>query len=91
MALGARRWDVVRMVLREVALLIAAGVAVGIPASLAANRLLESLLYAVRPTDPLTITTAVVIMLAVGAIAAFLPARRASRVDPMVALRYEGA
>jgi predicted permease len=91
MALGARRWDVVRMVLREVALLLAAGVGVGIPASLAANRLLASLLYAVRPTDPLTISTAVVIMLVVGALAAFLPARRASRVDPMVALRYEGA
>jgi predicted lysophospholipase L1 biosynthesis ABC-type transport system permease subunit len=89
MALGAERGTVIRMVLRETAVLVAAGVAVGVPASLGAARWVESKLFGLKPADPLTLAAVVAIMLAVGAFSGWLPARRASRVDPVVALRYE--
>jgi macrolide transport system ATP-binding/permease protein len=89
MALGAQRRDVVWMVLRQTMLLIGLGIAFGIPIALALARSIASQLYGIRSTDPFTVVVAVVIMAAVGAIAGYLPARRASRVDPMVALRYE--
>jgi ABC-type antimicrobial peptide transport system permease subunit len=69
--------------------LAALGVAIGIPVSLAAARLIESVLYGLKTTDSATIAFAALVMLAVAALAAYLPARRASKVDPMVALRYE--
>jgi predicted permease len=89
LALGAQGHDVLRLILREVALLVAAGVAAGLPAALAAAQLFSSLLYGVTPADPASISLAVLLMLAVAALAGYLPARRATKVDPMVALRYE--
>jgi predicted permease len=89
MALGARRLDVVRMILRESIVLVGAGVAAGITAALASSRLIAALLFGLAPTDPATIALAVLVMLAVSALAGYLPARRAARVDPMVALRAE--
>ncbi len=89
MALGAERWQILRMVLREALSLALLGVAIGIPAALAAGRLLSSMLYGLKASDPFTIAAATAVLLAVAGLAAFLPAYRASRVDPMVALRYE--
>lgn len=89
MALGARQEDILRKVLREALVLVLVGVAIGIPIALGALRLISSMLFGLKPTDPLTLAMAIAFMLAVAALAAYLPARRASRVDPMVALRYE--
>ena len=89
MALGAQRGDVMQMVLREAMMLIAIGLAIGIPLALASGRALRSLLFGLNSADPLSIAAVVVMLAAVGAIAGLIPARRASKVDPMVALRYE--
>jgi predicted permease len=89
MALGAERGAVVRMVLRETAVLIAIGLAAGVPASLACARLIQSKLFGLKPADPVTLGGAVGIMIAVAIASGYLPARRASRVDPLIALRYE--
>jgi len=89
MALGADSSGVLWMVMRESLTLAALGVAIGIPVSLAAARLIESVLYGLKTTDPATIALAALVMIAVAALAAYLPARRAAKVDPMVALRYE--
>ena len=88
-ALGAQRKDVGGMVLRETLLLVLVGVAIGVPCALAATRVFASLLYGLSPSDPVTLTIVALTLLLVGAAAAWLPARRAMRVDPMVALRYE--
>jgi len=89
MALGAARSNVRWLVLREILLLVGIGIAVGIPITLAGSRLVTTMLYGLKGTDPASIASAVVFLLAVAAAAGYLPARRASRVDPMVALRYE--
>jgi len=89
MALGAERRNILMMVMRESLVRVTLGVALGIPAALAGTRVISSLLYGLKPDDPLTIIVSASIMLAVAAIAGYLPARRAARVDPMVALRYE--
>jgi predicted permease len=89
MALGARGADVLRLVMRESMILVVAGVAIGLVAAFAAGRLVATLLFGLSPTDALTIAAATLLMLIVSAIAGYLPARRASRVDPMVALRCE--
>jgi ABC-type antimicrobial peptide transport system permease subunit len=89
MALGAQRRDVVGLVLRETMLLVFIGVIIGLGAALGATRLVASLLYGVTPNDPLTIALASMLLLTVAALAGYLPARRASRVDPMVALRHD--
>jgi predicted permease len=88
-ALGARSRDIAQMVLREALALAAIALAIGLAASLAMSRVLESLLFEVQPTDSLTLAIVACLILAACACAAVLPARRASRVDPMVALRYE--
>jgi predicted permease len=88
-ALGATRSQVLRSVLKEGMLLVLAGIAIGVPATLAATRLITSLLFGVKPADPLTIGLAITLMIAVAAVGGFLPAHRASSVDPMMALRYE--
>jgi len=69
--------------------MVGAGVAIGVPVALVLARSLASLLYGVKPGDPLTISAAAVLLFLVAAVASYLPARRASRVDPLVALRYE--
>jgi putative ABC transport system permease protein len=88
-AMGAGSTDIAGMVLREALTLTGVALIIGIGASLALSRLLQSLLFEVKPSDPITLLAAGCIILAVCAVAAFLPARRAMRVDPLVALRYE--
>ena len=88
-ALGARPRDILRMVLRETIILTAIGVALGLPSILAANRWIASQLYGLTPLDPVAIGVAVLVLAAVTAVASYIPARWASRVDPTVALRYE--
>ena len=77
------------MVLRETAVLILNGLAAGVRASLACARLIESKLFGLKPADPLTLAAALGIMIAVAVASGYLSARRASRVDPLIALRYE--
>jgi len=89
MALGARQGTVLGMVLRETAAVVAIGIAIGVPVALALTRLVSSKLYGLKATDPLTIAAASLVLAAVAMFAGYLPARRASRVDPLVALRYE--
>ena len=89
MALGAERRNIVWMVLKESFMLVGIGLAIGLPASWAAAQLISNQLFGLKPSDPLTLATAVILLTAVAALAGYLPARRASRVDPLVALRYE--
>ena len=93
MALGARQGEVLWMVLRETFFLALTGITIGIPTALAAARLASSqiagLLFELKATDPVSIGIAASVMVVIAALAGYLPARRASRVDPMVALRYE--
>jgi predicted permease len=88
-ALGAGRSNMLWMVLREILTLVSIGIVIGVPVTLAGNRLVSNMLFGLRPTDPTTLVSATVMLLIVAAIAGYLPARRASLVDPMVALRYE--
>ena len=89
MALGAETSSVARMVLSESLVLVAIGLVVGIGGVLLAGRLVASLLFELAPTDPLTIAQAVVVLVSVAAFAGYLPARRAARVNPLVALQDE--
>jgi ABC-type antimicrobial peptide transport system permease subunit len=89
LAIGAQRRSVIWLVLRETLVLIAVGVALGIPVTLAVSRYIESQLFGVSPGDSWAIAGAVAVLLLVAAAAGYQPARRASRVDPMIALRYE--
>jgi len=89
MALGARRGDVVQLVLREGMLLVSTGIVIGIPLGVASSRLLRSFLFEMKSTDPLSLTAVVLLLGTVAAFAGLIPARRAASVDPMVALRYE--
>jgi predicted permease len=88
-ALGAQRTDVLTMVLKEAMVLVVIGIAIGVPASIAASRIIASMLYGLKPHDPLAMVIVVALLATVGALAGFIPARRATRIDPMVALRYE--
>ena len=88
-ALGAPRAQVVWMILRDSLLLVALGLALGLPAALAGARAVESVLFGIQPADPFTFATTAALLAAIGAAAAFLPARRASRLDPSQVLRNE--
>ena len=89
MALGANRWQVVRMVMNDAWGLLLIGIAIGIALSLIAGRGATSLLFGMKPYDPVTLAAASLLLAAIATLASFLPARRASRLDPMIALRYE--
>ncbi|MGH9773511.1 MAG: ADOP family duplicated permease [Candidatus Acidiferrales bacterium] len=89
MVLGAQKRDMLWMVLREILSLVAIGVAIGIPVAFGAGRLLASMLFGVKTTDPETFSLCILVMFAIGILAGYLPARKATRVDPMIALRYE--
>ena len=88
-ALGAPRAQVVWMILRDSLLLVGLGLAIGLPAALAGARAVESVLFGIRPADPFTFATTAALLAAIGSAAAFLPARRASRLDPSQVLRNE--
>ena len=89
MALGASGGDVMRLVIGRGLLLLGIGMIIGIAGALAITRSLASFLYGIRPTDPLTFAGVVVILASVAFLASYIPARRATKVDPMIALRYE--
>jgi putative ABC transport system permease protein len=89
MALGGARGDVIQMVLRLGLRLVGAGLIIGIATSLATNRLLVSQLWKTSPSDPVTFVAAISVTVAIGALACWIPARRAVRIEPMVALRHE--
>ena len=89
MALGARQTHVLGMVVRQALGLALAGAGLGLAGAFGLTRLLSGLLYSVRPTDPLTLALVTLVLLAVSALAGYIPARRATKIDPIVALRYE--
>jgi predicted permease len=89
MALGARRSNVLWLILREILLLVACGIVIGIPVALEGNRLVVKLLYGLTPADPVSLIAAVAMLIAIALLAAYLPARKASLTEPTVALRCE--
>ena len=89
MALGASRGDVLNLVLREAGMLLAVGLAIGTGLAIAAGRTASSLLFGLKATDPITIGLSVTLLAAVAIVASFIPAMRAARVEPMLALREE--
>ena len=89
MALGARAFDVLALIVREGVLLTGAGLAFGLIAALALTRLMAGLLFGVSPTDPITFAAIALLLAGIAILASYLPARRATRVDPVVALRCE--
>jgi ABC-type antimicrobial peptide transport system permease subunit len=89
MALGAGRSNVLWLVMREILILTSIGMVIGVPLALAGSRLVSKLLYGLSPWDPVSLIAAVCLLLGIGLLAGYLPARRASLVDPTVALRYE--
>jgi predicted lysophospholipase L1 biosynthesis ABC-type transport system permease subunit len=89
MALGAHRGRVVRMILKQVMTLAAVGLAIGVPVAFATSKLVASFLYGLKPNDPIALTAAVAILICAAVLVGYAPARRASRIDPMVALRHE--
>jgi putative ABC transport system permease protein len=89
MALGAQRADILRMVLRQGVTLVAIGVGLGVSVALALGRFLANFLFGIRPYDPLTYLGVSLLLVTVAVVACVIPARRATQVDPLVALRYE--
>jgi putative ABC transport system permease protein len=88
-ALGAQRRDVIGLVLRQGLALTAIGAAAGLSAAMALTRVLSSLLYGVKPTDPVTLILSTLILACVAFLSCSIPARRATKLDPLVALRHE--
>jgi putative ABC transport system permease protein len=88
-AVGAQQRDVLALVVREGAKLAFLGIAIGVAAAVGLTRLMASLLFDVKPTDPATFAGVAILLALVALAACYIPARRATRIDPMVALRYE--
>ena len=88
-AMGASTEDILRLVLKDLAILVSAGIILGVAGALALSRLLASMLYAIKPADPLSYMAAILILGVASALASYMPARRATRIDPMTALRWE--
>jgi ABC-type antimicrobial peptide transport system permease subunit len=89
LALGAQPGRMIWMIMREVMLLLAIGLAVGVPAALALGRYVSAQLYGIEPNDPFIAGTTMALLAVVSAAAGLIPAHRASRIDPILALRYE--
>ena len=89
MALGAQRGSVLKMILQEAGILVSVGVVIGIPSAILASRLFSSMLFGLKSTDPVSMLLVVAVLLAITLLASYIPARRATKVDPMIALRYE--
>jgi putative ABC transport system permease protein len=89
MALGAQRSDVLKMTVAHALRLVLTGVAIGLAAAFVLTRVMSTLLFGVSPTDPLTFISISIVLVSVAVTASYLPALRATRVDPMFALRYE--
>src|SRR5258708_8416369 len=89
LALGAQRRDILGMVVRKTLLLLLTGLAIGLPCALGGAKLVSSMLFGVTPTDPLTISAATLLIASIGMLAAYVPARRASKLDPTTAVRYQ--
>jgi predicted permease len=89
LAMGARAGDVLRMVIAEAGWMVGAGVAIGVALGLGAAKAASTLLFGLRPTDPVTVASATALLISIGLLASYLPARRASRLDPMTTLRQE--
>jgi putative ABC transport system permease protein len=89
LALGATKRTILQMILRQGLELAIAGAAVGLVGALIASHLMAGLLYGVRPIDPVTFVGVAILLIGIALLACYIPARRATRVDPMVALRYE--
>jgi putative ABC transport system permease protein len=88
-ALGAEQRDILKLIIGQGMVLIAIGAGIGLALAFAATRVLKSLLFGISATDPLTFTVVVILLMAVALLACYLPARRATKVDPLEALRYE--
>jgi ABC-type antimicrobial peptide transport system permease subunit len=89
MALGAQRGTVVWMVLREVLVMAAVGLAISVPAALGASKYVDSFLFGVKHNDPGALALAIAVLVSAALLAGYVPARKASRIDPMTALRHE--
>ena len=89
MTLGADRGEITGMIIRESGMLLAAGIGVGIPLSIGGSRAASSMLFGLKPYDPVTLAISATLLAVVAVAASYIPARRAAKVDPMVALRYE--
>ncbi len=89
MALGAQRGSVLKMILQEAGKLVLLGVVIGIPSAVLASRLFSSMLFGLKGTDPVSMLLVIAVLLVITLLASYIPARRATKVDPMIALRYE--
>lgn len=89
MALGARQYHVLRLVLRQSMVMLVMGTVIGLAGAFALTRLMRTLLFEITATDPLTYVSVIGLLIVVALLASYIPARRATKVDPLVALRYE--
>jgi putative ABC transport system permease protein len=89
MALGAEPRDIMKMVLRQSIVIVVIGLVIGLAAALAGTRAIANLIVGIKPTDPVTFVTVAVVLSTIALVACWIPARRATRVSPLTALRYE--
>jgi len=89
MALGAEPRDILRMVLRQSIFIVAIGLSIGLAVALAGTRAIANLIVGIKPTDPVTFISVILLLSAIAVLACWIPARRATRISPLTALRYE--